>query len=367
MIGVPAADDGFAGIGSLRVTQGAPTFGQVNSGTPSLAHFAPGIPWARPDSVPAAPTPITNVTMAEARFPGAGAIAGRLGADMATPTLDTAVSELNDIPSNWFISIPRSLISYSDTSFQMPFDGQLVLAVRDQNKSIAALSGHPASTARRIHASLTLRAGTSAGAGRIGVFNVAQFNWLSASSERKVGPYEHVKTAEEHWSNWNIEGVVRYEEGKYNRWGRVEDPRAEKTVTSTKRGLAFMHNNWSNDLQAGTLLYLLLVRQARSALPHTIGLDAKGTGRKATTPAAGLTDHPFQLHFWANRTQGRPTSKDLEYVDDYGRKHWGKALYVGRVDNPDRMSHEGFLKKSAIDTASSVSTGKLWVFLDSDE
>lgn len=359
-IDAPGALPGFA-------FPGAPTFGQVNSGTPSIGHFAGSIPWANPDSVPGAPTPMGGVgTMAEANFPGAGAITGRLATDMSSPSIDNAVYTLNDVPSNWMINIPRKIISYKNRAFQMPLDGQVVFAVRDRDASFKALTGHPANAARRAHAGQTLRSGTAAGAHRIGVFNMPQWNWLSASSERKVGPYEHVMTAEERWANWTIEGFVRYEEGNFNRWGQEEDPRAEKTLTSTVHGIALTHNVHNNRLEAGDRLWFKLVRQARSTLPKTMALSAKGTMRMATTPAAELTDHPFQLVPWAKHGCGRPSMEDLRYVDDYGRNHQGKALYVGRVDTPERMSDEDYMESAKTDTAALVQTGKLWIFLDPD-
>ncbi len=354
------------GAGPVRITTPAPTFGLPTSGTPSLSMFSPAIPWANPSSVPAAPTPISNVTMAETRFPGAGAVTGNLATEMATPTLDGAVHTLNSIPSNWFISKTRNTIPFKDRAFQMPYEGQLVFAVTDRDASINSLSGdHAATAARRAHSHLPLRGVTGAG-DKVGIFNLAQWNWLSASSEKKVGPYELRMSAEARWANWTVEGVVRTEEGKYNRFGQEEDPRAQKTVSMTKAGQSFCHNYWKrNDLKSSDLLWVILKREPRSTLPKTMGLDGKGTGRKQTTPIPiGLTDHPFQLVPFADPDRDGPSMDDLHYVDDYGRDGWGKAIYIGRVDDPSGMSNEDYLRQASTDTASSLMTDKIWIFLD---
>ena len=330
-----------------------------------MGMFSPSIPWANPNSVPAAATPLDTTPMTGGMFPGAGSVTGRLADEMSTPSIDGAVYTLNDIPSNWFVSITRNTIPFKDPSFQMPYDGQLVFAVTDRDASINSLSGdHAATAARRAYSKLPSRGVTGAG-DKVGIFNLARWNWLSASSEKKVGPYDNMMTAAERWANWSVEGVVRNEEGKFNRFGGEEDPRAEKTVSMTKTGQSYCHNYWGrNDLKSSDLLWLLLVRRARSTLPKSMGLDAKGTGRKRTTPTGNLTNFPFQLVPWAHPNYDGPSMDDLHYVDDYGRSAWGMAIYVGRVDDPSGMSNEEYLKQSSTDTASSLMTDKMWIFLD---
>ena len=363
---VEAAPTGVQAFGPVRIPQPPPTYGLLGPGTPSFAHFNAGIPWANPGSVPAAPTPISNVDLGSVTVPGAGVVVNAIQREMGRYTTDTAVSQLSQMPSNWFSVQKRHVIMYQDQAFQRPYQYQLVFIFRDKDRPVPGITRrHRATDARR----MAIRSGAGT-IGRHGVFNLPQLNYLFATSEKRVGFEDHMMTAVERMEEWALDGIVQTEAGSYNRFGQVEDPRAEKTINNTIQGSAQTFNIWNNNMiEEETILWLLLIRMARWNLPEYYVLDASGHGHRSSKSEAqnNLSSHPFQLVPWAHAQRQFPGGAELEYKDDYGRRGTGMAIRVGRVERPDRISNEQLQKVAWHDTSAYVRTKPMRIFLDKSQ
>ena len=362
---VDSPSGGVGSLGPVQIGQGPPTYGLIGTGAPSMAHFNAGIPWANPASVPAPATPITNVDMSSVTFPGAGPVVNAIQTEMGRYTPQTAVTEVSQMQSNWFSVHTRHVLMYQDPAYQRPYQGQLVFIFRDKDRPVPGITRrHRATDARRM--AVNPAAGTI---GRHGIFNLPQINYLFATSEKKVKFDHHMMTAAERMEEWTLDGIVRTEEGSYNRYGMKEDPKAEKTINETIQGSARTFNIWNNKLETGTLLWLRLVRVPRWMIPDYYILDASGHGQRSSKSSSSslqdgvLTDHPFQLLPWADPMREMP-GKELEYTDDFGRRGRGMAIRVGRVDRPDKISNEHLQKAAWYDTSAYVTTKGMQIFLD---
>lgn len=165
---------------------------------------------------------------------------------------------------------------------------------------------------------------------RYTLVNVPAWNYLQARCEEMPSSPEEVLSAEQVWRQWNVEGIVRTEEGAEEPDYWQESDR-ERLLNMVVRGYAYPHNTWGPNVGPTTRLFLLLTkRKISNETDWAMNPGGETDVRSPTvTGRASLTNKPFQLSFWAHREFDVPPDSLLQYTDEFGNRHRGLAIYIG--------------------------------------
>lgn len=201
---------------------------------------------------------------------------------------------------------------------------------------------------------------------RYSPLNVPAWNFLQALSEDMPTSSEEVTTAEQVWKNWGTEGTVRSEEGaEYT--DSIDERDKERVLNFVIRGYAFVYNTWGNNIRSGTRLYLILKKKKIQSVKQW-DLNPNGTGDVQNVSAmsrTSLTDKPFQLSFWAHHQYDHPPDKILEYEDEFGFRHRGKAIYIGFAEKGSAFNPNQRTVSNVNTSLSSIlAQPQFWIFLD---
>lgn len=235
----------------------------------------------------------------------------------ASPSMSTDYA--SGFPTNNSSNLPKIVRRFRDELMATNQIGQLVLARKERKNQYPAQSR------------LT----------RYSILNVPAWNHLMASTYKMPESWEDIKTAEEVFRDWYVEGIVAFETGEKAQF-YDNSSLEERLLNITVRGQAFTFKGWTGELTVGTKLFLILKRED---LPqnyyHKMRNGFKTTGKPK----------PFTLSFWADKEYERPPQAALEYMNEFGFREIGKAIAIGNVlnirgalfdDNPPNNIHRQF-------------------------
>ena len=203
---------------------------------------------------------------------------------------------------------------------------------------------------------------------RYTLLNIPAWNYHQARSEEMPATPEQVKTPDDVWSDWGIEGIVRTEEG-HEDMSYLDERDKERVLNTVVRGYAFAYNTGGNRLRSGTKLYVVLKKKKlASSQEWSLNPLLRGDVPKPTAVSrATLTHMPFQLTFFADSDCDYPPDEVLQYKDEFGYRHRGKAIYIGFTEkggahNPNRRT------TGSVDTSfqSILAQPQFFMFVDPD-
>lgn len=196
--------------------------------------------------------------------------------------------------------------------------------------------------------------------------NIPAWNYIQAKSEKMPATRNDVLTAEDIWNKWGIEGVVRTEEGQEDN-DSTDERGKERLINCIVRGYAYIYNTWGNQVRTGTKLYLILKKKQLTSkeewILNPIGNDIQFISAGDRTE---LTPKPFQLCFWAHYQYDNPPDKILQYEDEFGDRHRGKAIYIGSAVDPPG-SNQKTINNVNINITAILSQPNFHIFLDAIE
>lgn len=243
------------------------------------------------------------------------------------------------------------------TNYTIPYSLRLHPSTYKYNRHmqrhqlILELKGGDPSVAKKIRSAMASRvlAGQGGGADLHHMYNLQTFNFLQAITDTKPPSMFEARTADEVWANWALTGVVSGDEAtaldtSTTTYAEAASGR-ERSILAVVGGCVDTVNIWG-DVQTNTHLWLILkkvpaenIRASRVAEAGTYVLDPT-TGAVAGTENLrkanrALSKCPFQLVPYASVSDndGLPPPGALEYFDDHGVRRYGKAIYVGRVED----------------------------------
>lgn len=172
---------------------------------------------------------------------------------------------------------------------------------------------------------------------RYTLVNIPHFNYFISQIQKFPKTPDEVKDAMDIWRNFAIEGVVLNETNASADWrlkGRAGIPTTqEKTLTFAFKGRVQCKNIWGNHIKQSTKLFLILKKKEIKG--HFV-VDADGLNHKqlnvgGVEDGQPLTNRPFQLEPYAKFGVDYPPPEELLYLDEFGRRHYGLAIYIGTI------------------------------------
>jgi hypothetical protein len=196
--------------------------------------------------------------------------------------------------------------------------------------------------------------------------NIAEWNFIQAALERLPATPDQVRSADDVWQHWTVEGVVATEEGEDDDLLPANNLHPERLFNTTVRGYTQTFAGWTGGVPAGTHLWLVLKkRPIDPQSPFVLSPDAGGVRTVAAQQRDDVTTRPFQLSFWADAQLDAPPDSELQYEDEFGRVHRGLAIFVGTAESSVPASAQ---RHRPGEVESSVSAllcqPMLWIFLD---
>ena len=182
-------------------------------------------------------------------------------------------------------------------------------------------------------------------------FNHVVFNFILASTEKQAQFADQVMTPAQILRDWAFGGVVISEQGDAQTSGATdgqthnnpysEQAKGDRILNRCMAGRVTTQNIWGAHITTGTHLWLILkkvpIEQVRASArdsPGTYLLDPSGQTTVDINQQQNRTSsHPFQVVPWASMTEDQVPLAELEYVDELGSKHFGKAIHVGVVED----------------------------------
>lgn len=163
---------------------------------------------------------------------------------------------------------------------------------------------------------------------------------------------------------WAIDGIVRTEEGAEDKYHRKEEVTPERGFNNVVRGFANTFNCFGPNATPGTPLFII-VKKVKSA--KVAGFKVRPWSAEAELPisAGNRTEAPFQFEFFGDYRYDTPPLRELEYEDEFGYRHYGKAIYIGRVSthapvNPQYRD----IKKCPYDLGAILTQPQFHIFVD---
>ena len=211
---------------------------------------------------------------------------------------------------------------------------------------------------------------------RYTILNIPALNYFLALNTRKDADRRDVRTVDEflegvdangkatRGGGWGFEGVVRSEEGAEDitksRWNVTE----ERLFNSVVRGYAHTFNVFGPEARPGTSLFLIV----KQCLPAKNATFRVRPWDPTTLPiAAGeLTNKPFQFEFYGNYRHDSPPLNKLMYIDDFGYRQYGRAIYIGKVSthSPVNPQYSGTRQMCAGDLGTILTQPQFHIFVD---
>ena len=164
---------------------------------------------------------------------------------------------------------------------------------------------------------------------RYTMLNIPAFNYFLALNSKMPASPADVQTAEDILAQWSFSGIARTEEGKQLQHYYKEDVSQERLFNSVVRGLAFTFNVFGTNARPNTRLFLI-IKKVPVAPESTFKLkpwddSSMPISRNNRTPV------PFQVTFFGDWRYDKPPIRALEYKDEFGFRHVGTYIYIGRV------------------------------------
>lgn len=200
------------------------------------------------------------------------------------------------------------------------------------------------------------------------------WNYFQHRRERYPDSPEDVKSAEEVWKNFYVEGSVVTDESEI-----MNDTRGEHMMLISVTGKMETYDIFGDKKVEGTRCWLILKKvkcdgryvlnsnQAfsfdRQPIPENLSSQM---GRDKT-----YTDRPFKLVPYSHYLYDQPPSSELLYYDEFGNQHYGLPIYIGRVaeinmgDTQTVYYPNKICKYITDDNSNIVSQPKIQLFLDS--
>jgi hypothetical protein len=164
---------------------------------------------------------------------------------------------------------------------------------------------------------------------RYTMLNVPALNFYLARTAAMPRTPADVKSALSILDMWSFDGIVRTEEGKMEQYFWKEDVGAERLFNNVVRGYAHTFNVFGPNARPGTRLFLIIkkVQMAKDALFNVKPYEKTGI----PVGNANVSPIPFQIGFFGDYNYDKPPVKVLEYKDEFGHRHIGSYIYIGRV------------------------------------
>lgn len=163
---------------------------------------------------------------------------------------------------------------------------------------------------------------------------------------------------------WAVDGIVRTEEGDEDKFHRKEEVTPERGFNNVVRGFAYTFNCFGSNATPGTSLYII-VKKVRAKT--STGFKVRPWSNDAALPitAGNRTPAPFQYEFFGDCHYDTPPLKKLEYFDEFGFRHYGKAIYIGRVSTHAPVNpHYRDTKDCANDLSTILAQPQFHIFVD---
>lgn len=162
---------------------------------------------------------------------------------------------------------------------------------------------------------------------------------------------------------WSIEGIVRTEEGAEDSYKSKREVTPERLFNSVVRGYAYTFNVFGPNARPGTALYII-VKKMRPAKDSKF--KVRPWERAALPITAGdRTPSPFQFTFFGDYRHDTPPLKKLEYLDEFGFRHYGVAIYIGRVSTHSPVNPQyRNTNKCATDLGAILTQPQFHIFMD---
>jgi hypothetical protein len=164
---------------------------------------------------------------------------------------------------------------------------------------------------------------------RYTMLNIPALNYYLAMTATQPMSPDDVKPASSITDVWSFDGIVRTEEGKMEQYFWKEDVSSERLFNNVVRGTAHTFNVFGPNARPGTRLFLVVkkVKMAKDATFNVKPYEKTGM----PVGSANVSPIPFQVGFFGDYRYDKPPTKVLEYKDEFGRRHIGEYIYIGRV------------------------------------
>ncbi len=205
---------------------------------------------------------------------------------------------------------------------------------------------------------LTRRSGESR---RYTQLNVPAWNYCIARTQKRAETFNDVKLADDIWKKWTVEGIVVSEEGQEEPHHRDEIGK-ERLLNNTIRGYVYAFNIWGDNVRAGTKLWLILKQVPIDGIfvLNTFGAEPQNIDMKNPE----VSTRPFQLIPWAHHAYDSPPDSELIYEDDFGFRHRGKTIYVGRAERGTYKLGERHTGEMSRSVQTIIAQGQIFMFVD---
>lgn len=167
------------------------------------------------------------------------------------------------------------------------------------------------------------------------LFNLVSANYFLATSEKQAGPLQGWKINDV-LARIVFHGIIRGDSSA--RFGPGERFELSRRIYNCNvgGGIEFMFNDWG-DVQLGQEVWHLIkrvphkdIRASPKERPGSYSLT--GAAENILLVPDDKTRRPFQIVPWVGKyVDSRPTTKDVEYIDDDGIKCEGVAIKIGIV------------------------------------
>ena len=164
---------------------------------------------------------------------------------------------------------------------------------------------------------------------RYTILNIPAFNYFLALNSKMPTSPKDVQTAQDILAQWSFSGIARTEEGKQEQYYYKEDVSQERLFNNVVRGYAYTFNVFGTNARPSTRLFLI-IKKVPIKPESTFKLKPWDD---STMPVSrnNRTPLPFQVTFFGDWRYDKPPIKSLEYKDEFGFRHVGAYIYIGRV------------------------------------
>lgn len=297
-----------------------------------------------------------GVTLGEYTHTTGGGLPGPAAPE--TWNITDVANETIGIPSNWYINHHKMARAYSKRFSDVALHNHLVLCKKERGALNITQREVTEDSRRYIY------------------MGVPHWNFCQAAEEKEPQTPEEVLDPNDIWEDWYVEGVVKSEEGATEPGETKRQNEKERMINASVRGHSFTYNGWGSTAQSYSNLWLILKKPDEPLsdqfvlLPYSHGpqkeyRDNERRGMSGLKPKSyALAKRPHQLYFWSDPVLEFPPDSVLVYYDEFGRKRYGKKIYVGRSDRGTAPHNKRSLGDLHRNMASLISQPKIFMYVN---
>lgn len=200
------------------------------------------------------------------------------------------------------------------------------------------------------------------------MMTIHTFNFLQAKLCGIPNSIDDVKTAQELWNEWCLDGIGVSADGQDNQeqeLNKTQRTSRERVWNNIIGGPARTFDLWDNQ-PPGTSLFLIL-KQVDAPSRYRLGLDSSSYSTPSEPGSnPNRTPRPFQLVPWAKCGHKKPPLSVLRYKDDFGIVRVGVAIFVGTMYYSDgQMSYDELGNRNSglqNDFLKTISSNAIYIF-----